>query len=141
MITRFYLLRLSTNVKHPKFGCHVTSLCQGLRRSAGSGGEDPENQVGRNACSCRTRRVRLSKSPWITTELKKRMHERDILKIKAIRSKDIYDWAAFKKACNSVNNEIKLAKKAYYMKAFHENESNVKKNLGYYKRTNLKKIK
>ena len=70
------------------------------------------------------------------------MHERDILKIKAIRSEDrYYDWAAFKKARNSVNNEIKLAKKAYYMKAFHENESNVKKNLGYYKRTNLKKIK
>ena len=43
------------------------------------------------------------------------MHERDILKIKAIRSKDIYDWAAFKKARNSVNNEIKLAKKAYYI--------------------------
>ena len=34
MITRFYLPLLSTNVKHPKFGCHVTSLCQGLRRSA-----------------------------------------------------------------------------------------------------------
>ena len=33
------------NVKHPKFGCHVTSLCQGLRHSVGSGGEDPENQV------------------------------------------------------------------------------------------------
>ena len=45
MITRFYLLLLSTNVKLPKFGCHVTSLCQGLRHSAGSGGEDPENQV------------------------------------------------------------------------------------------------
>ena len=45
MITRFYLPLLSTNVKHPKFGCHVTSLCQGLRRSARSGGEDPENQV------------------------------------------------------------------------------------------------
>ena len=45
MITRFYLPLLSTNVKHQKFGCHVTSLCQGLRRSAGSGGEDPENQV------------------------------------------------------------------------------------------------
>ena len=45
MITRFYLPLLSTNGKHPKFGCHVTSLCQGLRRSAGSGGEDPENQV------------------------------------------------------------------------------------------------
>ena len=33
------------NVKHPKFECHVTSLCQGLRHSAGSGGADPENQV------------------------------------------------------------------------------------------------
>ena len=42
---RFYLPLLSTNVKHQKFGCHVTSLCQGLRRSAGSGGEDPKNQV------------------------------------------------------------------------------------------------
>ena len=40
---------LSTNVKHPKFGCHVSSLCQGLRRSAGSGGEDPENQVVKRA--------------------------------------------------------------------------------------------
>ena len=30
---------------HPKSGCHVTSLCQGLRRSAGSGDEDPENQA------------------------------------------------------------------------------------------------
>ena len=45
VITCFYLPLLSTNVKHQKFGCHVTSLCQGLRRSAGSGGEDPENQV------------------------------------------------------------------------------------------------
>ena len=41
-----YEQALSTNVKHPKFGCHVTSLCQGLRRSPGSGGEDLENQVG-----------------------------------------------------------------------------------------------
>jgi hypothetical protein len=57
-------------------------------------------------------------------------HERDILKIKAIRSKDIYDWAAFMKARNSVNNEIKFAKKAHYMNAFHENESNVKKTWG-----------
>ncbi len=53
----------------------------------------------------RTRRVRLSKSPWITPELKRHMHERDILKIKAIRSKDIYDWAAFKKAAF---NKMKL---------------------------------
>ncbi len=47
--------------------------------------------------------------PGFTLELKRHMHERDILKIKAIRCKDIYDWAVFKKARNSVNNEIKLA--------------------------------
>ena len=88
------------------------------------------NNVVEMHAPCRARRVRLPKSPWITPESKKHMHERDILKIKAIRSKDIYDWAAFRKARNSVNNEIKHAKKAYYMKAFHENESNVKKTWG-----------
>ena len=49
------------------------------------------NNVVEMHAPCRTRRVRLSKSPWITPELKRHMHERDILKIKAIRSKDIYD--------------------------------------------------
>ena len=88
------------------------------------------NNVVEMHAPLRTRRVRLSKSPWITPELKRHMHERDILKIKAIRSKYIYDWAAFKKARNSVNNEIKFAKKAHYMNAFHENESNVKKTWG-----------
>ena len=88
------------------------------------------NNVVEMHAPLRTRRVRLSKSPWITPELKRHMYERDILKIKAIRSKDIYDWAAFKKARNSVNNEIKFAKKAHYMNAFHENESNVKKTWG-----------
>ena len=88
------------------------------------------NNVVEMHAPLRTRRIRLSKSPWITPELKRHMHERDILKIKAIQSKDIYDWAAFKKARNSVNNEIKFAKKAHYMNAFHENESNVKKTWG-----------
>ncbi len=36
----------------------------------------------------------------------------------------------FKKARNSVNNEIKFAKKAHYMNAFHENESNLEKTWG-----------
>ena len=34
----------------------------------------------------RTMRVRTRSSPWITSELKKRMHVRDILKIKASKS-------------------------------------------------------
>ena len=36
----------------------------------------------------RTKRVRSCKSPWITLLLKKHMHKRDLLKIKASRSKD-----------------------------------------------------
>ena len=49
----------------------------------------------------------LAKSPWITRELKQRMHKRNILKIKAIRSNDISDWFAFKKIRNSVNTDVK----------------------------------
>ena len=39
----------------------------------------------------RKARVRGSSSPWITSELKKQMHEIDILKIKAIISNDPVD--------------------------------------------------
>ncbi|CAH3180943.1 unnamed protein product, partial [Porites lobata] len=45
----------------------------------------------------RTMRVRTRSSPWITSELKKRMHDRDILKIKASKSNDSNDWSLFKK--------------------------------------------
>jgi hypothetical protein len=48
------------------------------------------NNVVEKHAPLRTRRVRSStcKSPWITPELKQHMHKRDILKLKAIRSKD-----------------------------------------------------
>ena len=82
--------------------------------------------VHRHAPLC-TRRVRISKSPWITAELKQRMHQRDILKIKAIQTQNLQDWSAFKQARNSVNNEIKIAKESYYKSAFNENEKNLKK--------------
>ena len=45
-------------------------------------------------------RVRARSSPWITSELKKQMHNRNILKIKAIRSKDPFA------GCNLKNNAI-----------------------------------
>ena len=41
----------------------------------------------------RTKRARSQKSPWITADLKKLMHSRDIMKIKAINSNDPHDWA------------------------------------------------
>ena len=55
----------------------------------------------------RTKCVCSCKSPWTTPYLKKRMHERDILKFKASRSKDAKDWCIFKTLRNKVNNEIK----------------------------------
>ena len=70
------------------------------------------------------KRARASKSPWITPYLKKRMHDRDILKLKASRSKDANDWLQFKKYRNLVNNEIKKAKELYYKRALVENEGN-----------------
>jgi len=39
----------------------------------------------------RRMRVPAGSSPWITSELKKRMHNRNILKIKAMQSKDPFD--------------------------------------------------
>ena len=38
------------------------------------------------------------------------MHERDIMKLKAIRSKNPPDWSEFKRLRNKVNNNIKIAK-------------------------------
>ena len=39
----------------------------------------------------KTMGVRARSSPWITSELKKQMHERNILKLKAIKSNDPND--------------------------------------------------
>ena len=38
------------------------------------------------------------------------LHNRDTLKIKAIKSNDPHDWAYFKRMRNKVNTEIKAAK-------------------------------
>lgn len=68
----------------------------------------------------REKRTRAIKSPWITPHLKKRMHDRDILKLKASRSNDANDWQAFKRCRNSVNTEIKQTKESYYKNTLHD---------------------
>ena len=55
------------------------------------------------------------------------MHERDILKKKAIRSNDPNDLAIFTKYRNCVYSEIKQAKESYYVDSFRENESSSRK--------------
>ena len=87
------------------------------------------NVVDRHA-PIRIKRVRTSKSPWITPQLKQSMHDRDVLKIKAIRSNDLSDWRVFRNCRNTVNNDVKLAKEMYSKNAFHENEGNSRKTWG-----------
>ena len=64
--------------------------------------------------SVRTKRVHSKRSPWITSNLRKPVHDRDVIKLKAIRSKNPHDWAEFKRLCNKVNGDIKIAKESYY---------------------------
>lgn len=68
----------------------------------------------------RTRRVRARRSPWITSDLKNLMHDRNISKIRACKSKDPNDWRQYKIQRNKVNNDIRSAKQAYYRKSFNE---------------------
>ena len=75
----------------------------------------------------RYKRVRSSKSPWITSHLKQRMHDRDVLKKKAIRSNNPNDWTIFTQYRHSVNSEIKQAKESYYVNSFRDNEGNLRK--------------
>ena len=84
------------------------------------------NSVADKHAPLRTKRVKATKSPWITSVLKDKMHERDVLKIKAIRSNDPQDWLSFKKMRNSVNHAIFRAKQVYFKNTFRDNKDNPK---------------
>ena len=71
-----------------------------------------------------TKRLRSCKSPWVTPLLKKRMHERDLLEMKASRCKDSNDWCMFKALRNQVNFEIKQAMVSFYRDALDLNKGN-----------------
>lgn len=75
----------------------------------------------------RTTRVRARGSPWITSELKKQMHDRDILKLRAIRSKNPNDWVHFKRQRNKVNSATRLAKQIYYQNMLNEHKGDSRK--------------
>ena len=75
----------------------------------------------------RIKRVRSKNSPWITADLKERMHNRDTLKIKAIKSNDLHDWANLKRMRNKVNTEIQAAKELFYNNKFTETNGDPRK--------------
>ena len=62
---------------------------------------------------------------------KKRLHERDILKLKAIDSGSVDDWRKkIQEIRNSTNSEVKFAKEVYFDNAFKENRRETCLTLG-----------
>ena len=67
-----------------------------------------------------TRRVRSEHAPWLTSEIKKKIYDRDFLKKKSIKTGSIHFFNAYKKARNQLNSLIKSTKAKYYNEALNQ---------------------
>ena len=76
--------------------------------------------------SRRTIKVRNKSSPWITQEIKHKMHLRDQLKRTAIKTKNPEDWINYKRQKNLVNKEVKRVKKTFYRNEIEWNRGDFK---------------
>ena len=75
----------------------------------------------------KTKRVRSGKVPWITSDLRKGMRDRDVAKRKAIKSNNPQDWAVYKRLRNRINGEVKSTKASYYAGAFVQSNGDSRK--------------
>ena len=66
-------------------------------------------------------------SPWITSDLIKKMRERDSLKKQANLSSDIEVWLSYKKARNQINKAVRQAKREYFVNNLDSQKSNPRK--------------
>ena len=77
----------------------------------------------------KTRKVRSMRStyaPWLTTDIRHEMNQRDYLKKKAVKSKSKSLSEAYKAKRNRVDKIIKSAKSSYCKKEIDHNKSNPK---------------
>lgn len=72
----------------------------------------------------RSKRVRNKRSPWLTSELRKLIINRDKLKRQAVISNDLELWDKFKKERNRMKNKIRRAKVDYYQSQIENNFGN-----------------
>ena len=72
----------------------------------------------------KTKRMRHRLAPWLTPELKRLIINCKHLKQKANSTGDPNDWSKYKVARNKLNNNIRLAKSAYYHKEIEDNIGN-----------------
>ena len=69
------------------------------------------------------RRFKNERSPWITNELLREIHERDFLKQKAASRNDPLIWKQFKDARNKASNSVKKAKRKHFSENLESNKS------------------
>ena len=72
------------------------------------------------------KRVRNSKAPWLTPEIKQLMWERDKIKRIATVTNDQLKWAEYRRLKNRVNHSIKASKRDYYHSYFEDNVGKAK---------------
>ena len=71
-------------------------------------------------------KVRGRECPWLTNSLRKAMRERDSLLKDVRRSKSAFDWAAYKRKRNQVNNLLRNEKNSFIQKLLYDNRNNPK---------------
>ena len=67
-----------------------------------------------------TRRVRSEHAPWLTSEIKRKIYDRDFLKEKPVKTGSANFYNAYKKARNELNSLIKSTKARYYNDALNQ---------------------
>lgn len=72
------------------------------------------------------KRVKSTPPPWLSSELKKLMFERDKLKNVACRLRKEESWSRFKSVRNQVSEATKRPKASYYNTYFAANQGNIK---------------
>ena len=69
-------------------------------------------------------RIKGAKTPWMTSDLKNAMRDRDFNHAKAIKTNSKYHWDMFKKMKNFVNKEVKKCKAECYSDLINKNKGN-----------------
>ena len=72
------------------------------------------------------KKVRGQCCPWLTSDLKKLMNERDYYLKKARRSGSEIDWSTYRRLRNQIVNKIKFVKGKYHQNLLHEKVSDPK---------------
>ena len=81
-------------------------------------------EIANKHAPIKTRRVRNKDSPWLTSQIRRLIIERDGLKKQAIKSGNINHWKLYKSHRNKAINAIKTAKSEYYKNQIKTNSNN-----------------